>query len=415
MNIALQRHRQSGSILLGTLCAGIVVVVALISFLGISTHQQRVAARSQVWNTCMPIAEAGVEEALTHCYVNFTNLAIAGWTYSATAKNYFKTNSLKDGYYHVSFTEMTPRIINSTGYMRLPGTKGHLSRALRVVNNQVVIFKKAINVQGGVDMNGNNVQTDSYDSRSSAKSTGQKYDPLKAGDKGDIVCSNIVNVGNADIWGAVITPPAAGLNIGPNGSVGSVAWHKAGNLNLEPGWWQVTTNIERYPAIKAPFSSGISPKSGLFGGVYYDHIFDTGNYTVWGMSGRMLVKGDAVVYSSGSVGAHVVLQNNSSLKLYVRGSSCEFFSVANANNYAGSCVVYGLPTCTSFRVSGSANLTCAVYAPQANMVLTGGSQVSGAVVCKDFTMTGHSQFHFDEALAADRDHMIFEIQDWDEL
>jgi hypothetical protein len=49
------------------------------------------------------------------------------------------------------------------------------------------------------------------------------------------------------------------------------------------------------------------------------------------------------------------------------------------------------------------------------MQINGGAQVSGAVVCKDFTMTGHAQFHFDEALAADREHMIFEIQDWDEL
>ena len=409
--------RAKGSVLLATICATVIVAVTLIGYLAMSSQQQRVAARSQIWNLCLPLAEAGVEEALTHCYLDFNTLASEGWTYNAGSKTYFKTNALKEGYYHVGFTEGYQHLIYSTGYMQLAGTKGYLSRSLRVINIQNVIFKKAINVRGQVDLSGNNVMTDSYDSRDPSKSTGLRYDPTKAGDRGDIVCSNMVNVGNADIWGHVITPPAAGLNIGPNGSVGSLGWHAAGNLGLEGGWWTVTTNIDYYPNVKAPFTTGMSPKSGTVNGIYYDQIFNKGEYVVSGMAGNVLVTDNAVVYSSGSVGANLLHLNttNSSLALYVRGSTCNLSAITNVNNYAGSCVIYGLPSCTSFSVAGSASLTCAVYAPQAVIKLNGGAQMSGAVVCKDFIMTGHSQFHFDDALATDRDLMIFEIPDWSEL
>src|SRR6185436_9078782 len=339
------RRQTNASVLLATICATVIVAVALIGYLHMSTHQQKVTARSQVWNLCLPFAEAGVEEALTHCYLDFTAWASQGWNYNAGSRTYFKTNALPQGYYHVGFTEYSPHLISSTGYMRLPATSGHLSRALRVVNNQNVIFKKAINVRGRVDMNGNNVQTDSYDSSDTSKSSGMKYDPTKAGDKGDIVCSNMVNVGNADVWGHVITPPAAGLNVGPNGSVGSLSWHAAGTLGLEAGWWTVSTNFEYYPNVKAPFTKGLNPKSGWVGAIYYDQIFDKGEYVVSGMAGNVLVRGEAVVYSIGSVGTAVTIQNTASLQLYVRGTSCNLSAINNPNIYAGTCVVYGLPTC----------------------------------------------------------------------
>lgn len=413
--MSFHSRQNSGNVLVATICVTAIIAVALVSYLHLSSHQQRVTARSQTWNLCMPLAEAGVEEALTHCYLNYTNLSAEGWAPNALGDTYAKTNSLPQGHYEVQFTRNPPHVITSRGCARLPGVTNCMARTLQVVYNQNVIFKRAVNARGQVDLGGNNVLTDSYDSRDPLKSTNMRYDPLKRGDKGDLVCSNMVNVGNADIWGHVYTPPATSLDIGPNGSVGSLLFHTLSLLGLDPGWWVVTTNLDTYPSVKAPFTTGLSPRSAVVSGITYNQIFDYGNYVASSVSGNVLVTSNVVVYCSGSLNASFTILDGGSLKLYVRGPSFAVSSINNLNNYAGSCVFYALPNCNDFKMSGSANLTCAIYAPDANVTLSGGAQLSGAVVCKNFSMTGHSQFHFDEALASDPEHMVYEIQSWDEL
>lgn len=408
-------RRSNASVLLATLCTTAIIAFALLGYLNLSSHQQRVTARSQVWNVCLPIAEAGVEEALTHCFLNFTNPATDGWTIDTARNVCFKTNLLADGYYEVEFTTNSPRVITSRGYSRLPGTTDYISRALRVVNHQNVIFNRAVNVRGVVDFNGNNVRADSYDSRDQSKSTGKRYDPNKATDKADILCSNLVNVGNANVWGRIFTPPQAVLNVGPQGGVGSATFHTDGRNGVQSGWWIAQTNFPQYPPVKAPFTTGLTPA----GNNAFDFIFASGNYVVPTLFGKMLVNGDAVVYCYGNMaltGIDDVLQirNNASLKLYVRGN-CEVRTVANANHYAGSFAIFGLPTCTDIRLGSGTALTAVIYAPDAHVRLTGGAQVFGAIVSKNLTMGGNSQLHYDEALGVDSELMIFEIHGWDEL
>lgn len=410
-----QRRYANASVLVATICVTAIIAIALLSYLQLSSHQQRVTARSQTWNLCLPMAEAGVEEALTHCYLNYGNLSSEGWSPNASKNVYSKTNSLPQGYYEVQFTDDTPHVITSRGYARLPGVTNSLARTLQVVYRRNVLFKKAINARGHVDLNGNNVRTDSFDSRDTTKSTGGRYDPAKAGDKGDVVCSNLVNVGNADIWGRVYTPPLATLSLGPKGAVGSLLFHLLNFLGLQPGWWITQTNFESLPILKVPFASGQTPTSGTLAGIYYDQIFDKGDYLVTSMSGNTLVQSNVIVYCTGSAFASLTILKGASLKLYVSGPICEITAITNANYYAGTCVFYGLPTCNDFKMPGGANLTCAIYSPDANITINGSAQVSGAVVCKDFTMAGSSQFHYDEALGHDPDLMIFELQAWDEL
>jgi hypothetical protein len=49
-------------------------------------------------------------------------------------------------------------------------------------------------------------------------------------------------------------------------------------------------------------------------------------------------------------------------------------------------------------VQGGADAGLAFYAPNANVFITGGGDVFGAVVGKTVEMGGNGEFHYDEAL-----------------
>ncbi|MEW6304584.1 MAG: hypothetical protein AB1705_14000 [Verrucomicrobiota bacterium] len=72
---------QSGSILLTCLILASVMGMTLASYLSLVSAQSHSVARSQAWNSAIPVVEGGIEEALAHLHHNGTsNLASAGWT-----------------------------------------------------------------------------------------------------------------------------------------------------------------------------------------------------------------------------------------------------------------------------------------------------------------------------------------------
>src|SRR6185436_3911611 len=87
--------RVHGSMLLTTMVTTAIIGMTLGTFLTLVTNQNQMVARSQVWNGALPVAEAGIEEALTHCSIDAANLAVNGWTLSGG--QYIKTNVVGDG------------------------------------------------------------------------------------------------------------------------------------------------------------------------------------------------------------------------------------------------------------------------------------------------------------------------------
>src|SRR2546426_1020684 len=115
----------AGSILLMTLLTAWVIGIALVSYLTLVANQNRSTYLSLSWNSCIPVMEAGVEEALTHIYHNdTTQLGNNQWTYSDGL--YHKTNYLGDdgSKYHVTIQPIDPPLIVSTGYYPAPGNTG---------------------------------------------------------------------------------------------------------------------------------------------------------------------------------------------------------------------------------------------------------------------------------------------------
>jgi len=421
------RQKSAGSVLAIALCATAIIGAALVVYLQLTVNQNQITARSQVWNQCIPVLEAGIEEALTHCNINFeTNMLSDGW--EAQSVRYAKTNSIGKGqglgnsmgYYEVTISQTLPYVITSKGYCPMPGSSTFISRTVRITTITNRIFSASFIVRENIDMNGNNVKTDSFDSRDPQKSTAGKYDPLKAGDKGDVATlGGMVNVGNADIWGHAYTSPTGAVSPLVNGSVGSVAWHQAGQSGIEPGWWQNDLNIS-LPDSKKPFEGAPPPAGGNKAGVTYKYILGNGGYQLSGISGgKILVTGNAILYVSGDVildnsNDILVIEQGASLKLYCAGANARFGTINN-NASAPSFCYFGLPSNTFLKISGNSFLTCTIYAPSADFVLNGSTQLSGSLVAKSARMTGHCAFHFDEACAGAMPKRKVVADSWNEL
>ncbi len=410
--------RPQGSVLIVTICITAIIGLALTSYLTLATNQNQLTTRSQVWNSAMPVVEAGIEEALTHLSRNYiVNMESSGWVLSGG--QYVKSNSIGDGNYRVTISQSLPYTIICTGYAPMPGSSTYVSRSVQVTTQNQNAFTGALIIQSTINLNGNNVATDSYDPRDPKKSTNGAYDPAKAGDKGDVTCANgMFNVGNANIWGHALTGPGVTPITGPNGAIGSVAWNQAGMSGIQPGWVENDFNVS-FPDVQAPFVAATPPASGSYNGSNYGCVLGNGNYLSSSLGGKVLVTGNATLYVTGNIlfniGDFLQIVPGASLSIYMGGASASFQTIVNPNTGAASFLYFGLPSNTSISLSGTSDLTGAIYAPEASVTLTGSAEIFGAVMAHDTTMRGNAAVHYDVSLANIPPTRGFIIRSWNEL
>lgn len=408
--------RRAGAAVVFTVTVMAVLGLAIAAYMTMVSTRNNSVMRSQAWNACVAVAEAGVEEALAHARENFiTNMLDNNWTLSGS--NYFKSRRIDSNYFRVFISTNIPYVIRSEGHVFMPWAGRYIQRTIRIDTISQGMYSKALVVKNSVEMNGNNVRVDSYDSRDALKSTLGQYDPLKAQANGDVACTegliNSVNVGNANVWGRVITGPQGGVAVGPNGAVGSRVWQLAGSSGIEPGWWLTDMNMN-FPNVKAPYTAGTPPASG--GG--WDYILDGGNYLASSLNGKMFVKGNATLYVTGSADITTLkIQNKANLTLYVGGSRLSLTTVQNENavKNATNLFLYGLPACKQLNIGQNTDLTAVIYMPSARFRFNGGIEVSGCIVAASGELTGHSQFHYDEALTPKGQPRAFLVSSWNEL
>src|SRR5215212_6814114 len=105
------RYSTSGGVLVTTLIICGLVGIMLTAYLSMVSGQHKLSQRSQVWNNCIPMCEAGVEEALAHLnHINTTtNFAVNGWT--SNSGNFYKTRSLNGGTISMAISNNSPPTI----------------------------------------------------------------------------------------------------------------------------------------------------------------------------------------------------------------------------------------------------------------------------------------------------------------
>lgn len=281
-----------GSALITTLIICAVLSVSMFGYLALVEQQSRLSARSQSWNIAIAVVEAGIEDALQHLNENRADLNTAGW--SASGAFYSRSNVLADGNSYVASINMTqPSMpeITCQSYVRRLGlaqappvvvfaavgtdpTSDVLSRRVRVRCARGSLFLAALAAKKQIDMKGNNILSDSFDSSSPFYSTFGQYDPTKVKDNGDVSSNdtivNTISVGNANIYGHVATGPGGTVSVGSNGGVGSHEW-QASNTGLQPGWVTHNANFT-FPDTTPPPWNGSTPPAGDVVEVSYTYV-----------------------------------------------------------------------------------------------------------------------------------------------
>src|SRR5687767_3080125 len=118
MRISAQKER--GSVLLTTLIITGLVTVTVLGLLAVAQQQNYFAARSATWNSEIPIAEAGIEEAMAHLNSRPRAYATNGWT--VVGSNYVKSRLVGTNldYFYTTISTTKPMAIVSVGYGRMP-------------------------------------------------------------------------------------------------------------------------------------------------------------------------------------------------------------------------------------------------------------------------------------------------------
>jgi hypothetical protein len=281
IRISVKGKRLASSLLVALVTCSILSV-SIFGYLSMSEQQHYLSARSQAWNMAIAVVEAGIEEGLEQMNTNPTSLASDGWTYANSV--YSRTRTLPDGNSYTVKIDMTltPPAITSQATVSPPtlAQKGSsfpflaaqginftpqvVNRAVRVRASKNSMFTKAMVAKLTIDMNGNNIMTDSFDSSDPAYSNGGLYPAgitSKLKDNGDVASNdtiiNSVNAGNANIYGHVSTGPGGTVSVGSNGAIGPHAWQAAGNLGIAPNWVTADSNFT-FPDTGLAYNSGLS-------------------------------------------------------------------------------------------------------------------------------------------------------------
>jgi hypothetical protein len=72
--------------------------------------------------------------------------------------------------------------------------------------------------------------------------------------------------------------------------------------------------------------------------------------------------------------------------------------VLNDTYLAANCSIWGTENCTEVKVTGNSGYTGTIYAPYADVDLTGSSSASGAFLGGAVKFTGNTRFYIDESL-----------------
>lgn len=427
-NSSLQPSERGGILVITIIFCALVGMV-LVAYLSMLKSQHKFTHRSQVWNDCIPMCEAGIEEALAHLNFSGTanNFAINGWV--LTGNCYRKELNLNGGMVRVAISNDMPPTIFVNGLMRAPVQTNYLTRTVRLKTRVNQRYPYACLSKSTITMSGANAYVDSYDSTDPLQSTFGRYDLLKRDDEAIVATTSTVdgdlNIGNASVFGNVATGPGGDVAIS-GGSVGTILYN-ANPLNdgsIEGGHYADDVNVYIPDATLPQGFSGLPPQQNVMvNGTNYAYVLGNGDYYLnsLNLSGPgVLVQGKARIHVAGqtslSSSAHILLAPGASLEYYAAGDiNVSGRGWINASGYAKDFTIYALNTCNSINYSGDAQFVGTMYAPRSDIKMSGSSGGFGALVGKSITFSGEMSFHYDEALRGDPRQGRFIAASWQEL
>ena len=418
MNISAKR--ESGTVLVTTLVITGLVTVAVAAVLMIVNRQNYFSARSQTWSSEIPIAEAGIEEAMAHINTRPKTFETNGWTRVGT--NVVKRRTVGDGYFYTAVSTQKPPVIVSVGFGRIPLQTNSPQRTVMAHTNATRPYYGIV-ARGKITMSGSGSDwpwVDSFDSSDPDYSTIGPgyiggYDPAQRKDTAGVATlSNLpgaIDTGSGEIWGFAATAPGGTVL----GTVGDGAWNLT-HTGLQTNHVRDDFNGTITNAVLPTTTWQAFPlvTRNLTGTRDFVHTGDLElGFTVQqNAKVRVWVTGDVKLTGSGDA---IDIGTNATLELYIAGSA-HFGGrgVVNGDGLSPACKVIGLPTCTSIKYAGGVDFIGVIYAPNANVTIGGGVDVFGSLTANTLNASGSSGIHYDEALGKDTGP-AWTIYRWEEL
>ena len=401
----------------------------LFSYLYLVRNQKVLVSRSQAWNGSIAAAEAGVEEALAQLNPGITLTTIDrtanGWgTPSGGLYGPMARSLPAGGSYGVVYTTDPFPTVYSTGYVSIAYLGANISRVVRVTTTNAPVFNVAMAAKLNIDFKGNGIATDSFNSALPTLSSNGMYVSTMTSTNGDVASiGGIVNVGNGTVNGSVFLGPTASDNVLANGTItGGVT----NDFNVDfPD--VVLPKLTPLPLVSVPLAVD---------GVTYNYVFDNiipfanlgGYYSINGLNGSIYVGTNTHVtlLITGSKATVTLVRvagfGSTSGQLTVYDDAPTFTLSGQDNIDSGNALnftYYGTTNNTTINLSGNANFTGTIYAPEANVSMSGSGSTDydfvGSLIANSITLNGHFRFHYDENLTAAGPRQGFIPASWTEL
>ncbi len=455
----------NGSIMISALIMALITAALVGFFLKTVTQEVEYSHRARMAFQATNLAEAGLEIAI-HA-LNTDN-----WSYWKSGADGYYMDTAKQSvdapWLYVSYSfrkerrnvrmyiepnpapSVEPPKAIAEGTIELSnGTS--ISRQVYIELGNRSLWANGLLAKDSIIFNGNGIMIDSYFS-----SKGDYDKNLNRSDNGTVasvsVLPDVLNSGNADIWGRVATggdkeninPP----KVGPNGSIKGE--DTPNGVKIDPN--RIAYDFEAYlpdptkPTLVSPYTTVTKGLGSAGNTTYYDltgFLVDAKDIDsdltdldpTTGLEDdetAYTVEGHVVMYVDGDVDIKgmIKLKKNASIEIHVTGDfkiSGNSSSIVNPTSDPTSLIIYGLgkddPATTTdetpeFVLAGNGAFYGAVYAPNTSVEL-GGSGTSGemfgAVVAETISFGGGYQFHYDEDLIGYESKLAKKVTKWAEL
>jgi len=456
--VSAPRSRKQGSALLTALIFAVIIGIASVSYLKLASSEYRASVRASLYASSLNLAETGVEMAVES--LNDGDVDTSTW--KKTHENYLQDGGMQGDVAVVVFdaTSLQPTVFAEGVVKGHPG--GDVVKQVRVeLKNGIMPFEKGFSARDGITFSGNNVLLDSWNSLYGPYDTllpltyvdlegnvqrvpsdfgvggvNKNDDIFVASDR--IETENggtAIDAGNADVYGYITVSPDSVVDIGPQGKV----------TTYDDGSHDDTRVLSDFYADFPPIvfeGSGYDVEmesidsADTLGVLGTSITYSVEGISLGGNSSTVLnIVGDVTILMEGDISiggqASINIAAGSSLTIYTAGDvNIAGNGVANSNYDPSSFSLFGtapenvasdgtISAAQSISITGNGQLQSVVYAPTADVSLTGGGnsgQVFGGVVGLTASITGNSSFHFDEAL---RDLVInkgvYTIDSWLEM
>lgn len=420
-----QRDRRQGSALLTAVIFSFIVMTLTGSYLYLSSGEYRIATRSFLMNASFNLAEGGIDLALNAIQRKDSS----GWDkgidssgrgyWARSFADYDLGGNIKGEIKVVILNPSSPTPEIYTEGLAKGHPAGDVKKQLYAnMTSGFLPFNNGFNTKRGILLKGNNVTFDSYDSRDGPYGGSNVNSGITIATISVEVDS--VDIGNADVYGYVAT----GKNmpdVGPKGSI--TDYDNPGKVDVS----RITTDYySDFPDIEAPNLGLLAfpslPTSGtILGGDF--RVSD------WKLSGSdtVTITGDTRIVISGDIEvsgkASIIIEPGASVQIYTDDDiDIGGNGIVNKSGRPEQLMIYGTDKGhgdDDIKIVGNGSLFAAVYAPNANVTLSGGGSgghVFGAIAAYDADLNGNVHFSYDEAL---EDYNLgtggFEIDEWVEL